>query len=133
MLNLNKSIKKGINMIMSTPIRITSLVRGDKIRLDEDFSDIETFLGFTDDSSKYGESPKHVFANWREVKAFYNVTSMRALEALQDKNEYGMGTYIQTRDETDGTINSYYYIFEGAFVWGSSALRAKFLKITEVS
>jgi len=119
-------------MKQSNPIRITSLVKGDKIKLDMDFSDVETFLGFTDDSSKYGESPKRVFANWKEVKAFYGITSMKALEELQDKNEYGMGTYIQTRDENDGSINSYYYIFQGAFVWGSSALRAKFLKIEEV-
>lgn len=77
-------------------------------------------LGFTDDDKKYGEGGVK-FNSARELYKAKKVTNLKDLEALQNKNEYGMHSYMVVRDIEDKEEGAWFYPFKGKWSRGSGA------------
>jgi hypothetical protein len=82
------------------------------------------FLGFTDNTTKYSETP--VFKTAAEMLKFAGVTSFSALEEYQEAQnlEYGHHFYAVFKDLSTGDVFSA-YLFKGRWVLGTSADVAK--------
>lgn len=86
---------------------------------------ITEIVGFTDDKSAYGENPKKVYDSVKDLLTAYKVRTLKELEELQDKNEYGFHTYMITKDDEMGE-GPYTYLFKGRWSVGSGADRVSF-------
>lgn len=83
-----------------------------------------TFLGFTDNTTKYSETP--VFKTAKELLAFAKVTTFADLEKFQEAAglEYGHHFYAVFQDMTTKDIFTA-YLYDGRWSLGTSADRAK--------
>lgn len=81
-----------------------------------------TFLGFTNNDTKYSETP--VFSTAKELLAHVKVTTFAQLEAVQDKADKGYGYghhfYAVFKDNKNGDVFQA-YLFKGRWVLGTSA------------
>ena len=84
-------------------------------------------LGFTGNDKKYGEGGVQ-YNSQKEMFTANNVKSLKELEELDDKNEYGYSHYMKVRDLVDKEEGPWLYIFEGRWVIGSGADRVGFLE-----
>lgn len=82
---------------------------------------LDEILGFTDDTSAYGDKPKQLFKSVKDLLKFYNLRSLKALEQLQGQNEYGFSSYIKVKSLEDGDSGAWYYLFNGRWSRGSGA------------
>ena len=94
-------------------------------------ADLYEVLGFTDHKQVYGEGGV-VFNSVREVFKHYGVKSLVDLEKLQNKNEYGHGTYMVIKDMDTGAAGAWFYLFEGRWSRGSGAEPLSFTKMERV-
>jgi hypothetical protein len=98
--------------------------------------DICKVLGVTGDEKQYGEGGVK-FNSVRECLNHYDVKSVKALEALQDENEYGFSSYLYVEDMEDvedarHQRGPWYYIDEGRWCRGSGAEKLSFTLLEEV-
>ena len=91
--------------------------------------DFYEVLGVTDDTQKYGEGGV-AFDSVKECMAAKGVKSLKALEELQRKNEYGMSSYLVVRDIVTGEEGPWFYLFGGRWCRGSGAEALTFITIT---
>ncbi len=79
-----------------------------------------TFLGFTDNKTKYSQTP--VYSNADAMLKAVGVTTFPALEKFQDEAglPYGHHFYAVFKDNTNGDIFSA-YLFKGRWCLGTSA------------
>ena len=77
-------------------------------------------LGFTGDDHKYGKGDV-MFDSVKDIFKHYGVKSLKVLEELQNKNEYGKSSYMVVRDLHSGDEGAWFYIFEGRWCRGSGA------------
>lgn len=94
-------------------------------------ADLYQILGFTGDEEKYGSGGVK-FKSAKELLTHYKVSSLKALETLQDKNEYGYHSYIVVRDLEDGDEGPWFYPYNGNWVRGSGAEKLTFTLIEKV-
>ena len=107
-----------------------SLIAGMKINTthndvnqgDDDYE----FLGFTDDKQKYGQdinsdTAEVKFKSSKELLKHYGVKTFKALEELQDENEYGLQSYMIIRDLETNEVGPWFYLFKGRWSRGSGA------------
>lgn len=110
----------------------SNIKKGDVVSIDTDsihneWSDIVEFIGFSDIEQKYGESgPK--FDTLKDLKAHYNVRSVKALEALADEKEYGHVPNAIMRP-VDGSQTYMAYLYNGKWCLGSGGMPAIISKI----
>lgn len=81
------------------------------------------FLGFTDNTTKYSETP--VYANWMEVQSKEGVKTFKELEVKQDTagNEYGHHFYAVFKDLEEREATWCAYLHNGRWVLGSSCTK----------
>lgn len=96
-----------------------------------EFTDYIEVLGFTGNDQKYGEGGVK-YNSAKEMYKANNVTSLKALEAKDNENEYGYSHYMYLRDLTDDSQGSWFYIFEGRWVRGSGADRLSFYELERI-
>lgn len=94
------------------------------------------FLGFTGDKYKYGEdefgnTAEIKFKSSKELLKHYNVKSFKALEELQDKNEYGFRSHMVVRDLKTDKIGAWFYLHHGRWSRGSGAEPLSFTLLEE--
>lgn len=98
--------------------------------------DLYEFLGFTDDTTKYGDQfEKHgkiAFKTAKEMLKHYKVKTFKELEELQRKNEYGYGSYMCMRDVESNETGAWFYLFKGRWTRGSGAEPLSFTQVKEV-
>jgi len=82
--------------------------------------DEDKFLGFTDNKTKYSETP--VYKDAREMLAAVGVKSFAALEEHQDKvaPAYGHHYYAVFQDTKNNDVYCA-YLFKGRWCFGTSA------------
>jgi hypothetical protein len=95
-------------------------------------ADLYEIIGFTDDSSAYGENPSKIFRSIKELFMFYNVKSLKQLEVLQSTNEYGYHTYLIVRDVERNVRGPWFYPYEGRWCRGSGAEPLTFIEVQEI-
>jgi hypothetical protein len=69
-------------------------------------------LGFTVTTKKYGESGVK-YDSIKDVFKAAGVSSLKALEDAEGKNEYGMRTYLVVKDLEDGDEGPWFYLYKG--------------------
>lgn len=99
-------------------------------------AEIHEFVGITDDSTKYGEQfekqKKVTFKTVKDCLRHYKVSSLKALEELQRKNEYGYQSYMCVKDLIDGDSGAWFYIYQGKWCRGSGAEKLSFTLLKRV-
>ena len=84
-------------------------------------------LGFTGNDKKYGEGGI-LYNSAKEMLSTNKVSTLKELEELDHKNEYGYGHYMKARDLVDKKVGPWFYIFKGKWVIGSSADTVTFIE-----
>jgi len=98
--------------------------------------DICKVLGVTGHEGKYGDGGIK-FNSVKECMNHYDVKTLKALEALQDENEYGHSSYLFVEDmedveDTKNKRGPWYYLDEGRWCRGSGAEKLSFVLMEEV-
>lgn len=129
------NINEKLNVLTEGSIKADALKTGDKIVVSyKNSGRVNSFkaevLGFTGDDKKYGDGGVK-FKSQKEMLAHYSVKSLKALEELQNKNEYGMHSYMVVKDLDSGDSGPWLYPYKGAWVVGSGANRVSFDPINE--
>ena len=84
-------------------------------------TDFIEVLGFTNNKEKYGESGVQ-FNSVKDIfRSLRGVSSLKALEAYNDQNEYGHSHYMVIKDLQDGRSGPWYYLYNGRWSRGSGA------------
>lgn len=88
-------------------------------------ADVYKFLGITDDSTKYGDQFKKqgkvAYKSVKDCLIANNVKSLKELQALQDKNEYGFQSYLCVQDLDSNDKGAWFYLYKGRWSRGSGA------------
>ena len=92
---------------------------------------IYKIIGFTSDDEKYGDGGVK-FNSAKELLAHYKVSSLKELEELQDKNEYGKQSYLVVKDLGDGDEGPFFYLHKGRWSRGSGAEPLSFTLVEKV-
>ena len=98
--------------------------------------DICKILGVTGDEKPHGEGGIK-FNSVRECMNHHDVKTIKALEALQDENEYGYQSHLFVEDMEDvedprHKRGPWYYLHEGRWCRGSGAEKLSFVLLEEV-
>lgn len=98
----------------------SNIVKGDVVEVIFYEGESETceFLGFTDNDTKYSETP--VFSTLEELKLTKLANNYRELIALQEEKQYGHHFYAVFKDLKDGTQWSA-YLHGSGWAFGTSA------------
>ncbi len=92
--------------------------------------DFYEILGVSDDSQEYGEGGV-VYDSVREALQANKVTSLKALEEKDNKNEYGYSHYVFVRSLEDEGEGPWLYLFKGRWNMGSGASTVTFVELSE--
>lgn len=126
---------KATKSIKSTELKPGDIFMGSYNQVNQG-ANIYEFLGITDDSTKYGEqfekNGKIAFKTVKECLKYYKVSSLKALEDLQDKNEYGYHSYMCVKDLIDGDEGAWFYLFRGRWSRGSGAEPLSFTLLQKI-
>ena len=126
---------KPIKSIKSTELKPGDIFLGSYNAYNQG-ADIYEFLGITDDSTKYGESFKKsnkiAFKTVRDCLKYYKVSSLKALEELQNENEYGYHSYMCVKDLLNGDSGAWFYLFKGRWSRGSGAEPLSFTLLEKI-
>ena len=85
--------------------------------------------GFTADDEQYGKGGVE-FTSAKDLLDHYGVKSMKALEELQDHNDYGYCSYLVVKDLETDEEGAWLYLFKGRWAIGSGAQTVTFTKPT---
>lgn len=147
----SKSAKDAVRAVMS---KRENVIAGDKeykafsLKLDHDDlekgqivlasysstnqgAQVYEILGFTDDDKKYGDGGVK-FDSVKDLLKAKGVATLKELEALQNKNEYGLRSYIVVRDLDDKEEGPWFYLYKGSWSRGSGAEKLSFVLLKEV-
>lgn len=125
-----------LGMKVGRELRYAQLERGMKVAcFYSSFNegvDVCEVLGYSGNDAQYGDGGIK-YNTIQDVFADNKVKSLRELEQLEDKNEYGYATYMWLRDlqPTPGYDDSgpWYYIFKGKWSRGSGAEAISFVEL----
>ena len=126
---------KAIKSIKSTELKPGDIFMGSYDQYNQG-ANIYEFLGITDDSTKYGEqfkkNGKIAFKTVKECLKYYKVSSLKALEDLQNKNEYGYHSYMCVKDLINGDEGAWFYLSRGKWSRGSGAESLSFTLLQKI-
>jgi hypothetical protein len=126
---------KNGNFKIVAPIRSTQLKEGDyfigSYNSYNQGADVYRFNGITGDDVKYGEGDIK-FKSVKDCLKFYQVKSLKELEALQDENEYGFHSYMNVTDINNGDTGSWFYVYKGRWSRGSDAEALTFTLLQKI-
>jgi hypothetical protein len=121
---------KAVKKIQGNMLEAGMLVMGSYSSTNQG-ADLYQILGFTGDEKKYGEGGVK-FKTAKEMLTHYKVSSLKALETLQDKNEYGYHSYMVVKDLEDGDEGPWFYVYSGRWARGSGAEQLTFTLVEKV-
>lgn len=121
---------KAVKKISGNALEAGQLIMGSYSSTNQG-ADLYQVLGFTGDDKKYGEGGVK-FKSVKDLFAHYKVSTLKALETLQDKNEYGYHSYLVVRDLADGEEGAWFYPYSGRWARGSGAEQLTFTLIEKV-
>ncbi len=97
-------------------------------------TDFVEILGVTSNRKQYGDGGVR-YNSVKEALQVAGVRSLKELEEVDNKNEYGFGHYLCTKDLPDPASNAeptsgcFYYLFEGRWARGSGAEKLSFREL----
>lgn len=88
-------------------------------------------LGFTDDTEVYGNGGVK-FSSVKDLLKAKGVNTLKDLNKLQNKNEYGYHSYMVAKDLDDKDQGPWFYLYNGFWSRGSGAEKCSFWLLEEI-